>query len=89
MNSSTPQENPNPELENLPEESHIIRNHPIQNIIGDIDQGVLTRAQLQNLVDHMAFLSQIEPTNVKDALEHEDWIIAMQSELEQCLGISP
>lgn len=31
-----PLENPNPELESPPKESHIIKNHPIGNIIGDI-----------------------------------------------------
>ena len=31
----------------------------------------------------MAFLSQIEPKNINEAIENESWILAMQEELNQ------
>jgi len=33
--------------------------------------------------EHVAFVSQIEPKNVNDALNDSNWIVAMQDELNQ------
>jgi len=33
--------------------------------------------------EHVAFVSQIEPKNVNDALKDSNWIVAMQDELNQ------
>ena len=52
-------------------------------MLGDVSSGVRTRRQVQNEVEFGAFLSQIEPTSVEQALEDCDWIIAMQEELNQ------
>ena len=59
------------------------RDHPLDLVIGDVSSGVRTRRQVQNEVEYGAFLSQIEPTSVEQALEDCDWIIAMQEELNQ------
>jgi len=52
------------------------------NIIGDINQGVSIRGKL-TYCKHVAFVSQIEPKNVNDALNDNNWVIAMQDELNQ------
>jgi len=52
------------------------------NIIGVIKQGVSTRRKLV-FFDHVAFVSQIEPKNVNDALCDSNWVVAMQDELNQ------
>ena len=52
------------------------------NIIGDIKQGVSTRRRIV-FCKHVAFISQIEPKNVNDALNDSNWIVDMQDELNQ------
>ncbi|XP_063942736.1 uncharacterized protein LOC135150383 [Daucus carota subsp. sativus] len=69
--------------EELPKEIPIIRSHPLDNVLGDLSKGVQTRSQVQNVVNHLSFLSQIEPKIAKEALLDEDWISAMQDELNQ------
>ncbi|VFR03179.1 unnamed protein product [Cuscuta campestris] len=66
----------------LPKAYKHLKNHPRDNIIGDIEKGVRTRNNY-NLCAHYAFVSQFEPKNVEDALKDSDWIISMQLELEQ------
>jgi len=51
-------------------------------IIGDINQRVFTRRKL-TYYEHVAFVSQIEPKNVNDALNDRNWVIAIQDELNQ------
>jgi len=48
--------------------------------------GVQTRSQLKNFCAFYAFLSDIEPKNVNEALADSDWVIAMQEELHQFEG---
>ena len=65
------------------------RDHPQRQIIGTPSQGVQTRAQRKereatlnkNLLfcQYNAFLSKIEPKNVKIALDHSDWVEAIQA----------
>ncbi|KAI3814308.1 hypothetical protein L1987_19059 [Smallanthus sonchifolius] len=73
--------------------------HPIDNIIGDPHAGVQTRHRTtaentslySEILDtgvmetclHAAFVSQLEPKNVKEALADNFWIEAMQDELSQ------
>ena len=79
-------------------QSRIQKNHPVDNIIGDIHVGVQTRnqknveeeeeamyVQLQDEGSslHSCFISQIEPKNANEALTDSDWIMAMQEELTQ------
>src|SRR3954468_5133787 len=52
----------------LPKEWRTHRDHPIDKVIGDISQGVSTRLNLKDACLHMAFVSQIEPSKVDEAL---------------------
>ncbi|KAK2369267.1 putative mitochondrial protein [Trifolium repens] len=67
----------------LPKEWRIHRDHPIDKVIGDINKGVSTRLNLKDACLNMAFVSQIEPSKVNDALNDDQWILAMQEELNQ------
>jgi hypothetical protein len=46
----------------------IQRNHPIDQILGDISKGVTTRSRLANFCEHYSFVSSIEPFRVEEAL---------------------
>ncbi|KAK9011528.1 hypothetical protein V6N11_044376 [Hibiscus sabdariffa] len=52
-------------------------------ILGDPSKGVTTRASLKSTCHHVAFISCIEPKNIKEALNDDYWILAMQEELNQ------
>ena len=67
---------------NLPKDWIQPRGLSKDNIIGDIKQGVSTRRRIV-FWEHVAFVSQIEPKNVNDALNDSNWIVAMQDELNQ------
>ncbi|XP_019154262.1 PREDICTED: uncharacterized protein LOC109150732 [Ipomoea nil] len=59
-----------------------IRDHPPDQVIGNVQEGVRTRASLHE--NMMAFfLSQIEPKSIEEALSDPDWVIAMQEDLHQ------
>ena len=60
-----------------------LKDHPPKQIIGNMESGIKTRGQLQNEVEFSAFISEIEPTCIEEALNDCDWIIAMQEELNQ------
>ncbi|KAI3762544.1 hypothetical protein L1987_52975 [Smallanthus sonchifolius] len=80
-------------------EMRVHKIHPIDNIIGDPHAGVQTRHRTiaentslySEILDigvietclHAAFVSQLEPKNVKEALADNCWIEAMQEELSQ------
>ena len=59
----------------------IQRNHPVDQILGDINKGVTTRSRLVNFCEHYSFVSSIEPFRVEEALLDPDWVLAMQEEL--------
>jgi hypothetical protein len=59
----------------------IQRNHPIDQILGDISKGVTTRSCLANFCEHYSFVSSIEPFRVEEALQDPAWVLAMQEEL--------
>uniref|UniRef100_A0A2N9EWZ0 Retroviral polymerase SH3-like domain-containing protein n=1 Tax=Fagus sylvatica TaxID=28930 RepID=A0A2N9EWZ0_FAGSY len=69
--------------EELPKSWNVVHSHPKELIIGEIEHGVSTRSKLKNICNNMAFLSQIEPKNINEAIEDESWILAMQEELNQ------
>ena len=59
------------------------RNLSWDNVIGQVQKGVSTRRSLNHFCEHMAFVSQVEPKTVVDALEDNNWINAMHEELNQ------
>ena len=59
----------------------ILKDHPKDNIIGDLNARV-TRNQL-NQISHVAFVSNLEPKNYKEASNDDFQILAMQEELNQ------
>ena len=68
--------------EELPKEWHYKKDHPKELIIGDTSKGVTARSFIKPLVN-LAFISQIEPKNIDDALSDEFWVIVIQEELNQ------
>jgi hypothetical protein len=60
---------------------NIQRDHPVNNILGDIEKGVTTRSRVANFCEHYSFISSFEPFKVEDALYDPDWAVAMQEEL--------
>jgi hypothetical protein len=46
----------------------IQRNHPVDQILGDISKGLTTRSRLANFCEHYSFVSSIEPFRVEEAL---------------------
>jgi hypothetical protein len=59
----------------------IQRNHPMDQIMGDISKGVTTCSRLANFCEHYSFVSPIDPFRVEEALHNLDWVLAMQEEL--------
>jgi hypothetical protein len=55
----------------------IQRNHPVDQILGEISKGVTTRSCLANFCEHYSFVSSIEPSRVEEALLDPDWVLAM------------
>ena len=60
-NNSRVQDDIAQENDYLPKEWKTSRNHPLDNIIGDISKGVTTRHSLKDLCNNMTFVSMIEP----------------------------
>ncbi|GAA0184198.1 hypothetical protein LIER_31486 [Lithospermum erythrorhizon] len=70
--------------------ARIQRDHPIDNIIGQLEGWMTTRKntrvdyrKMAGLFAEACFVSKVEPKNVKAALLDEHWISAMQEELLQ------
>jgi hypothetical protein len=59
----------------------IQRDHPVDQILGNISKGVTTRSRLANFCEHYSFVSSIEPSRVEEALQDPDWVLAMQEEI--------
>ena len=67
----------------LPKDWKFVINHPQDQITGNPFSGVRTKSSLRNTYNNLAFISQIEPKNINDALVDENWMIVMQEELNQ------
>ncbi|GJZ87663.1 retrovirus-related pol polyprotein from transposon TNT 1-94 [Tanacetum coccineum] len=60
--------------------------HPLDNIIGELERPVSTRHQLHEqalFCYYDAFLTSVEPKNYKDTLTQACWIEAMQEEFNE------
>ena len=58
------------------------KNHPESQIIGDPSTKVQTRRSHRQQ-GYIALISEVEPKHIDDAMEDENWVKAMQEELEQ------
>ncbi|KAL8095322.1 hypothetical protein AgCh_036693 [Apium graveolens] len=67
----------------LPKSSRTVKNHPPDNLLTDLDQGIFTRSRLHNLCAFCAFVAEFEPKNAQEAVADEHWSVAMQEELNQ------
>ncbi|GKE44251.1 retrovirus-related pol polyprotein from transposon TNT 1-94, partial [Tanacetum coccineum] len=68
------------------------KDHPLDNIIGELERPVSIRLQLHEqalFCYYDAFLTSVEPKNYKDTLTQACWIEAMQVELNEfeCLEV--
>jgi hypothetical protein len=50
--------------------------HPVDNILDDIEKGVTTRSRVTNFCEHYLSVSSFEPFKVQDALSDSDWVVA-------------
>nr|KAJ0218197.1 hypothetical protein LSAT_V11C300101770 [Lactuca sativa] len=57
--------------------------HPVDQIIGDLDSGVVTRSATKNECLYASFLSMIDPKGIKEDLQDADWVKAMLEELAE------
>ncbi|GKD83725.1 putative ribonuclease H-like domain-containing protein, partial [Tanacetum coccineum] len=73
----------------IPYSKHVnkwTKDHPLENIIGELQRPVSTRLQLYKqalFCYYDAFLTSLEPKNYKDALTQACWIEAMQEKLNK------
>ncbi|GJU94437.1 hypothetical protein Tco_1319193 [Tanacetum coccineum] len=61
------------------------KSHPLDNVIGNLNQRTL-RSQAQDKSNFFCFLSTIKPKNINEALKDENWVMAMQKELNQFIS---
>ncbi len=69
--------------QDLPKEWRYAHGHSRDLILGDPSQGVRTRSSLRNTSNYLAFVSQIEPKSLEEAEKDDNWMNAMQEELNQ------
>nr|GEV78137.1 integrase, catalytic region, zinc finger, CCHC-type, peptidase aspartic, catalytic [Tanacetum cinerariifolium] len=75
-----------PDHQILQHTSKWTKDHPLNNIIGQLSRSVSTRMQLHEqalFCYYDAFLCSVEPKTYKDALTQSCWIDAMQQELNE------
>ncbi|GJQ90573.1 retrovirus-related pol polyprotein from transposon TNT 1-94 [Tanacetum coccineum] len=74
------------ELAHMGNDPKWTKDHPLENIIGELARPVSTRLQLHEqalFCYYDAFLTAVEPKTYKDALTQACWIEAMQEELNE------
>jgi hypothetical protein len=60
---------------------NVEKDHPVDNILADIEKGVTTRSRAINFCENYSFISSFEHFKIEDALHDPDWVVAMQDEL--------
>ena len=70
-----------PKIE-LSKDWHYKNDHPKELILGETSKGVTTRSSFKPFIN-LAFISQIEPKSINEALKDEYWVLTMQEELNQ------
>ena len=61
---------------------HVLaKDHPVDQIMGDISKGVQTRSRIASFCEHYSFVSFLEPNRIDEALRVPDWVNAMHEEL--------
>ena len=67
--------------------SRVKLSHPPEVIVGNINELTLRKRAIDkctaNFVSYSCYLSQVEPTKVKEVLQDESWVEAMHDELLQ------
>ncbi|GJZ70749.1 retrovirus-related pol polyprotein from transposon TNT 1-94, partial [Tanacetum coccineum] len=67
--------------------THIwIKDHPLDQVIGDLSKPVMTRQKLQidsEVCMYALTINTIEPKNIKEAMADHSWIESMQDEQEE------
>ncbi|KAI3685662.1 hypothetical protein L6452_34917 [Arctium lappa] len=71
------------QVESLPSTHRWTKDHPLTNVIGDVQSGVTTRSATANFYMFSSFLSSLEPKKASKALRDPFWISGMQDELLQ------
>jgi hypothetical protein len=59
----------------------IAKDHPNDQIIGNINRGVQTRSRLASFCEHYSFISCCEPIRIEEPLDDLNWVNAMHEEL--------
>ena len=59
-----------------------VKDHPRSQILGELTKGVQTRSQIEYIANS-AFISQIEPKKIDEAILDDFWMLSMQEELNQ------
>ena len=67
----------------VPQRIHhvLAKDHPVDEIMGDISKGFQTRSRIASFCEHYSFVSFLEPNHVDEALRDPDWVNAMHEEL--------
>nr|GEZ97437.1 retrovirus-related Pol polyprotein from transposon TNT 1-94 [Tanacetum cinerariifolium] len=69
-----------------PSEHRWMKDHPLEQVIGNLSQSVRTRCQLESDGEMCMFaltVSQTEPKNIKEAMADYAWIESIQEELHR------
>ena len=69
--------------DNLPKEWKYVGSHPKELILEDPSQGIRTRSKYTEEINHIVFVSQIEPHNLEEVELDPNWMIAMHEELNE------
>nr|GEZ11313.1 retrovirus-related Pol polyprotein from transposon TNT 1-94 [Tanacetum cinerariifolium] len=90
--TASPQSNVQPNHPMTHHNSNWRKDHPLNNIIGQLSRPVFTRLQLHEqalFCYYDAFLTSVEPKTYKEALTQAYWIEAMQEEINEleCLEV--